>query len=187
MLSADNFANSLDPDQARQMSGLFWIQTVYTDGFNDFFEKIDFYKNRETTKIHGKLPSRQGSCLFQACFEHDSWVQYFLHSGHLTIEGCKMSKSLKNFISIKEALKKHTARQLRLLFLLHAWEKTLDYSGETMTVALKYEKTVTVCTLVIIIQLICHNMNQEYSIVVAPIRPLHPISLLKLHIQAAQW
>ena len=82
--------------------------------------------------------------IFQACYEHDSWVQYFLHSGHLTIDGCKMSKSLKNFISIKEALKKHTARQLRLLFLLHAWEKTLDYSDETMTVALKYEKTVTV-------------------------------------------
>ena len=57
-----------------------------------------------------------------------------------------MSKSLKNFISIKDALKKHTARQLRLLFLLHAWEKTLDYSDETMTVALKYEKTVTVST-----------------------------------------
>lgn len=79
----------------------------------------------------------------EACFEHDAWVQYFLHSGHLTIDGCKMSKSLKNFISIKDALKKHTARQLRLLFLLHAWEKTLDYSDETMTVALKYEKTVT--------------------------------------------
>jgi len=29
------------------------------------------------------------------------WIHYFLHAGHLTIEGCKMSKSLKNFISIK--------------------------------------------------------------------------------------
>jgi len=30
-----------------------------------------------------------------------AWVNYFLHSGHLHIEGLKMSKSLKNFISIK--------------------------------------------------------------------------------------
>lgn len=29
------------------------------------------------------------------------WVNYFLHSGHLEIDGLKMSKSLKNFITIK--------------------------------------------------------------------------------------
>lgn len=33
---------------------------------------------------------------------HDSrqWVNYFLHTGHLHIAGLKMSKSLKNFITI---------------------------------------------------------------------------------------
>ena len=30
-----------------------------------------------------------------------SWVNYFLHSGHLQIEGLKMSKSLKNFITVQ--------------------------------------------------------------------------------------
>lgn len=29
------------------------------------------------------------------------WVNYFLHTGHLSISGLKMSKSLKNFISIR--------------------------------------------------------------------------------------
>jgi cysteinyl-tRNA synthetase len=29
------------------------------------------------------------------------WVNYFFHTGHLHIEGRKMSKSLKNFITIK--------------------------------------------------------------------------------------
>lgn len=46
----------------------------------------------------------------QAYFENDHWVRYFLHTGHLTIAGCKMSKSLKNFITIKDALAKHTGR-----------------------------------------------------------------------------
>jgi cysteinyl-tRNA synthetase len=34
---------------------------------------------------------------------HDcrQWVNYFIHTGHLHIEGLKMSKSLKNFITIK--------------------------------------------------------------------------------------
>lgn len=69
------------------------------------------------------------------------WVNYFLHSGHLTISGCKMSKSLKNFITIKEALAKNTARQLRIAFLLHSWKDTLDYSDNTMSEAVQFEKT----------------------------------------------
>uniref|UniRef100_A0A2K6G8L2 Cysteine--tRNA ligase, cytoplasmic n=2 Tax=Propithecus coquereli TaxID=379532 RepID=A0A2K6G8L2_PROCO len=76
----------------------------------------------------------------EAYFENDCWVRYFLHTGHLTIAGCKMSKSLKNFVTIKDALKKHSARQLRLAFLMHSWKDTLDYSSNTMESALQYEK-----------------------------------------------
>ncbi|XP_060768022.1 cysteine--tRNA ligase, cytoplasmic isoform X2 [Neoarius graeffei] len=76
----------------------------------------------------------------EAYFDNDYWVRYFLHTGHLTIAGCKMSKSLKNFITIKDALAKHTARQLRLAFLMHSWKDTLDYSCNTMESAIQYEK-----------------------------------------------
>ncbi|XP_077867451.1 cysteine--tRNA ligase, cytoplasmic-like [Saccoglossus kowalevskii] len=76
----------------------------------------------------------------EAYYGNDHWVRYFLHSGHLTIQGCKMSKSLKNFITIKDALENHTSRQLRLVFLLHSWKDTLDYSDNTMESAVQYEK-----------------------------------------------
>uniref|UniRef100_A0A8D3CZJ4 Cysteine--tRNA ligase, cytoplasmic n=1 Tax=Scophthalmus maximus TaxID=52904 RepID=A0A8D3CZJ4_SCOMX len=76
----------------------------------------------------------------EAFFDNDNWVRYFLHTGHLTIAGCKMSKSLKNFITIKDALAKNTARQLRLAFLMHSWKDTLDYSSNTMESAVQYEK-----------------------------------------------
>lgn len=76
----------------------------------------------------------------EAYYNNNDWVRYFLHSGHLTIAGCKMSKSLKNFVSIKEALNKFSSRQLRLAFLLHSWRDTLDYSGNTMDFAISYEK-----------------------------------------------
>ncbi|XP_065347910.1 cysteine--tRNA ligase, cytoplasmic [Cloeon dipterum] len=76
----------------------------------------------------------------EAYFNNDNWVRYFLHSGHLTIAGCKMSKSLKNFITIREALSRNTARQLRLAFLLHSWKDTLDYSASTMEQATQFEK-----------------------------------------------
>lgn len=69
------------------------------------------------------------------------WVNYFVHSGHLSISGCKMSKSLKNFITIRQALKDYTARQLRFAFLAHGWAETLDYSPNTMNTALSFEKS----------------------------------------------
>ncbi|KAM9366087.1 cysteine--tRNA ligase, cytoplasmic [Symphorus nematophorus] len=78
----------------------------------------------------------------EAFFDNDYWVRYFLHTGHLTIADCKMSKSLKNFITIKDALAKNTARQLRLAFLMHSWKDTLDYSSNTMESAVQYEKFV---------------------------------------------
>ncbi|EDW61126.1 cysteine--tRNA ligase, cytoplasmic [Drosophila virilis] len=76
----------------------------------------------------------------EAAFGESEWVKYFLHTGHLTIAGCKMSKSLKNFVTIQEALRKHSATQLRLAFLLHSWKDTLDYSENTMEMATQYEK-----------------------------------------------
>jgi cysteinyl-tRNA synthetase len=60
------------------------------------------------------------------------WVNYFLHTGHLSIEGQKMSKSLKNFITIQEALEKYTARQLRLAFATIAWDGPMDFKDDVM-------------------------------------------------------
>ncbi|KAF8902901.1 tRNA synthetases class I (C) catalytic domain-containing protein, partial [Gymnopilus junonius] len=62
-----------------------------------------------------------------------SWVNYFLHTGHLHIEGLKMSKSLKNFITIEEILQRFTARQLRLAFLTQLWNSKVDFSESLMT------------------------------------------------------
>ncbi|KAL7671182.1 hypothetical protein ACOME3_006087 [Neoechinorhynchus agilis] len=76
----------------------------------------------------------------EAAYEQHDWVKYFLHSGHLTIQGCKMSKSLKNFLTIKDTLAKYTFRQVRILFLLHSWNSTLDFSDDTMDRARHFER-----------------------------------------------
>ncbi|KAJ6591709.1 cysteinyl-tRNA synthetase [Mycena vulgaris] len=66
------------------------------------------------------------------------WVNYFIHMGHLSIAGSKMSKSLKNLVTIREALASGdwTPRRLRLLFMkeispglrqeVDAWERTAN-------------------------------------------------------------
>jgi len=76
----------------------------------------------------------------EAHYGCNQWINYFLHAGHLTIEGCKMSKSLKNFISIKEALKRNSSRQIRFAFLQHTWNTTLDYSTNVLKEAEQAEK-----------------------------------------------
>eukprot|EP00975_Prorocentrum_lima_P010264 2184820-Prorocentrum_lima.AAC.1 len=43
-----------------------------------------------------------------------------------------MSKSLKNFITIRQALEHNTARQLRIMFLLQAWDQPMNYSDQTI-------------------------------------------------------
>lgn len=66
----------------------------------------------------------------EAYYECDNWINNFWHTGHLHIDGLKMSKSLKNFTTIKEMLKTYTARQVRFMFLLHSWHVTMNYSPD---------------------------------------------------------
>lgn len=76
----------------------------------------------------------------EAHFDCHQWVNYFLHTGHLLIEGRTMSKSKKNFITIREALEKYTSTQIRYLFLLHQFNDPMEYSEKTMSTALFIEK-----------------------------------------------
>jgi len=69
------------------------------------------------------------------------WVNYFVHSGHLHIKGFKMSKSLKNFITIGAALEEQSSRQLRFLFLKHRYNQPMDYGDATMQGVLDMERT----------------------------------------------
>jgi cysteinyl-tRNA synthetase len=62
-----------------------------------------------------------------------------MHTGHLHIAGLKMSKSLKNFLSIRETLEQVTASQLRIMFLMHQWDSVLDYSEGAIETAKGYE------------------------------------------------
>ena len=76
----------------------------------------------------------------EAYLQRSQWVNYFWHAGHLHIEGLKMSKSLKNFITIRQALEVHSARQLRLMFLMQAWDKGMNYSDQAIDMAKAEER-----------------------------------------------
>ena len=79
----------------------------------------------------------------EAYYDSTQWVNYFVHSGHLHIEGLKMSKSLKNFVKISEALERFGPRQLRLFFLMHRYNAPLNYSENAMEAMEAVEKSFT--------------------------------------------
>ncbi|XP_019723707.1 probable cysteine--tRNA ligase, mitochondrial isoform X3 [Hippocampus comes] len=67
----------------------------------------------------------------------EQWANYFLHSGHLHLKGSaeKMSKSLKNYITIKDFLRSHTANEFRMFCLLTKYRSAIDYSDSSMSEA----------------------------------------------------
>ncbi|GAB7347056.1 hypothetical protein MBLNU459_g3195t1 [Dothideomycetes sp. NU459] len=76
--------------------------------------------------------------------ENKQWVNYFLHMGHLSIQGSKMSKSLKNFTTIREALSKGdwNPRSLRIAFLLGSWKEGLEITPEVIKAGNAWEERV---------------------------------------------
>uniref|UniRef100_A0A452R0B1 tRNA synthetases class I catalytic domain-containing protein n=1 Tax=Ursus americanus TaxID=9643 RepID=A0A452R0B1_URSAM len=62
------------------------------------------------------------------------WGNYFLHSGHLHVKGKeeKMSKSLKNYITIKDFLKTSPPDVFRLFCMRSSYRSAIDYSDGTM-------------------------------------------------------
>jgi len=60
-------------------------------------------------------------------------VKYWLHTGFLTVNGQKMSKSLGNFITIKDFLKNHSPRILRFFVLKSHYRSPINYSEKVIS------------------------------------------------------
>ncbi|ABR75126.1 cysteine--tRNA ligase [Actinobacillus succinogenes] len=74
----------------------------------------------------------------QSCCAHDGeYVNYWLHTGMLTINEEKMSKSLNNFFTIRDILTKYDAESVRYFFLTAQYRSLLDYSEENIGLARK--------------------------------------------------
>lgn len=69
------------------------------------------------------------------------FVNYWIHFGFLNINEEKMSKSLGNFFTAREVLKKYPAEVIRLLFAQAHYGGPMNYSEDLLTASLKgYER-----------------------------------------------
>ena len=60
------------------------------------------------------------------------FVKYWLHTGFLTINGEKMAKSLGNYITVREALKKYDAEAIRLFVLSTHYRSEIDFTDRKL-------------------------------------------------------
>ncbi|MBN1643383.1 MAG: cysteine--tRNA ligase [Dehalococcoidales bacterium] len=97
----------------------------------------------ETIDIHGGgqdliFPHHENEIAQSECFTGKKpFVQYWMHNGLLQMGAEKMSKSLGNLITIRQALEKYSADGLRLFILSSYYRNPLTYSTEAMDAAEK--------------------------------------------------
>ena len=60
------------------------------------------------------------------------FANYWVHNGFVTVESEKMSKSLGNFLTIRDALKSYHPEVLRLFLLSRHYRSPLDFSKKTV-------------------------------------------------------
>ncbi len=60
------------------------------------------------------------------------FARYWLHNGLIQIDSKKMSKSLGNFFTIQNAVKRWSPESIRLFFLSHHYQNPADFSEQVM-------------------------------------------------------
>lgn len=70
--------------------------------------------------------------------------------GHLSVAGAKMSKSLKNFTSIRDSLSgDYTSRGLRIVFLMGVWKDAMEITPGMRAEGVAWEEKLNVCSCVL--------------------------------------
>jgi cysteinyl-tRNA synthetase len=96
----------------------------------------------ETFDIHGgglenQFPHNECEIAQSEALNDAPFANYWLLTGSLTINGEKMSKSLGNYVTIKDALKQFPAEAIRTFILSSHYTSQVDYSEAALEAAQK--------------------------------------------------
>jgi cysteinyl-tRNA synthetase len=94
----------------------------------------------ESFDIHGggmdlKFPHHENEIAQSKCSTGKDFATYWMHTGSLRIDQEKMSKSLDNFITIKDALKSFSSEVLRYFLISSHYRSPMNYSIDGLTEA----------------------------------------------------
>ena len=87
----------------------------------------------ETIDIHGGgqdliFPHHSNEIAQSECYTGKQFVKYWIHNGFVTVNKAKMSKSLKNFSTIRELLNRYDASTLRFFLLSTHYRSPIDFA-----------------------------------------------------------
>ena len=97
----------------------------------------------ETFDIHGGgtdliFPHHENEVAQSVCaFPGSQFARYWVHNGMLLVDGVKMSKSLGNFTTLREALSRAPGEVIRFLLLRTHYRSTPDFSQNAVIEAKK--------------------------------------------------
>ena len=81
------------------------------------------------------FPHHENEIAQSECANDCKFVNYWLHNGFVTINKEKMSKSLGNFLTIDDVLKKYDANTIRLFILTNHYRMPVEFSDEALSSA----------------------------------------------------
>ncbi|HEX2908531.1 MAG TPA: DALR domain-containing protein, partial [Phototrophicaceae bacterium] len=93
-----------------------------------------------TFDIHGGgvdniFPHNESEIAQSECANDVDFARYWILVGSLTVDGVKMSKSLGNFITIKDALKQYRPEVIRQFVYSAHYSSPVDYTADSLTAA----------------------------------------------------
>ncbi|MBN1122156.1 MAG: cysteine--tRNA ligase [Anaerolineae bacterium] len=96
----------------------------------------------ETFDIHGgglenRFPHNECEIAQAEALSGKPFANYWLLTGSLTVDGVKMSKSLGNFITVKDAIKTYRPEAIRLFILSSHYSNPVDFSEAALVSAQK--------------------------------------------------
>jgi cysteinyl-tRNA synthetase len=91
----------------------------------------------DTLDIHGGgkdliFPHHENEMAQSEAASGKPFVRYWMHNGFVNINQEKMSKSLGNILTIKDALKNYSAEAIRLFLLSSHYRSPIDYSPDVL-------------------------------------------------------
>ena len=91
----------------------------------------------ETFDIHGggmdnQFPHHECEIAQSEAATRKPFVKYWLHNNLVTVSGKKMSKSLGNFVTLKDAFNNYDPLVIRFFILQSHYRSTLDFSDEAL-------------------------------------------------------
>jgi len=95
-----------------------------------------------TFDIHGggkdlQFPHHENEIAQSEACTGQHFANYWIHNGFIRVDNEKMSKSLNNFFTIREVLKKYRGEEIRYFMLTSQYRSPLNYSEEQLKSASK--------------------------------------------------